>query len=161
MEKNERNLDKNRVTVAHCCFCHVLFHGWQRKSKFSWISRRFRVHDSCQVKKFSPFFSCWSRGLRFSRIMLSTFSVSSPSVDSLNFPVNRVELYNKGFSKGACGILKRATTKHMGFSETEKGKWEWEVWKFSLKIGFWWGFLLNFPEIFLNFSAFRVVGVGE
>lgn len=146
-----------RIGVHAMCFSM----WWQRKSNFLWISRHFRVYDSCQVEIFSPFFSRWSRGSGFSLYVLISFSVSFFCEDSPNFHCVRAELDKQGFPMGACKILYRDTSKHVSIPETENGKWAWEGWKISLKKDFRWGFPLNFPRIFLHFSAFRVVSMSR
>lgn len=97
----------------------------------------------CAVDEFSFLHTIWDRfafmehakssdSRRFSLAghvafhILSPISVSSRMVYSLeNFPV-RMELENQGFDCGACGILNRATSKHMAFPESEDGKRAWE-----------------------------------
>lgn len=102
---------------------------------------------------------------RFSRVdhvtskFLFPFSLSQSLADSHIFPLTRVELENWWNLDGACECLERDMLKHMAFQETQQGQREWEKLENSLKKDFWWGFFLNFPDIFWDFSAFRVARV--
>lgn len=132
---------------------------WQKKLDFPCSSKRFCVHGSCGVARFSPIFSRWSRGATCSLRVLTTFSLSSNQTGSRDFSPRRVGFQKQGFCVGACEILKQDTSEHVDFLETEKENWAWESVKNSLNRHFWRGFSLIFPWIFRIFPVFRVVGV--
>lgn len=134
---------ERRLRIADLAMCFSMW--WQRKFDFPCSSKHFRVHESCDVARFSRLDHVVQR-------FLFAFSVSRCGADSRDFPPIRVEFDKRGFSEGACDILEQDTPKHVFFSETEIGNWAWAKAKNPLKNDFRWGFSLNFP-------VFRVVGV--